>query len=78
MWIRLPNHEYRSHRHEYHWMDGVVTKKPLKCSAPEYVDYLMSWVQAQLDDESVFPSKIGQFLPSSFMSGHRHQVKHAS
>lgn len=34
-------------------------KKPIKLSAPEYVDYLMTWVQKQLDDESVFPSKIG-------------------
>ena len=28
-------------------------------SAPDYVDSLMSWVQAQLDDEKVFPCKIG-------------------
>ena len=21
-------------RYEYHWMDGVTVKKPLKCSAP--------------------------------------------
>ena len=40
--------------------DGVKFKKPVKVSAPEYVDYLMTWVQEQLDDESIFPSKIGK------------------
>ncbi len=34
-------------------------KKPIKCSAPKYIDYLMTWVQEQLDDENIFPSKIG-------------------
>lgn len=46
-------------RYEYHWADGTVIKKPIKCSAPRYTDYLMSWVQDQLDDETLFPSKIG-------------------
>lgn len=54
--------------HEYHWADGVTIKKPIKCSAPEYVDYLMTWVQAQLDDESIFPSKIGVPFPRNFIS----------
>ena len=47
-------------RFEYHWQDGVNFKKPTKVSAPEYVDYLMDWVQKQLDDEQVFPSQIGE------------------
>lgn len=38
-------------KYEYHWSDGVQFKKPVKVSAPEYVDYLMTWVQNQLDDE---------------------------
>lgn len=47
-------------KYEYHWADGQTVKKPIKCSAPKYIDYLMSWVQDQLDDENLFPSKIGQ------------------
>lgn len=47
-------------RFEYHWQDGVTFKRPTKVSAPEYVDYLMDWVQKQLDDEAVFPSRIGK------------------
>lgn len=51
-------------RYEYHWADGTNIKKPIKCSAPKYIDYLMTWVQDQLDDETLFPSKIGIILVS--------------
>ena len=46
-------------RYEYLWEDGVTYKRPTKLSAPDYVDTLMNWVQTRLDDESVFPHKIG-------------------
>uniref|UniRef100_A0A8C9F9T1 MOB kinase activator 1B n=1 Tax=Pavo cristatus TaxID=9049 RepID=A0A8C9F9T1_PAVCR len=55
-------------RYEYHWADGTNIKKPIKCSAPKYIDYLMTWVQDQLDDETLFPSKIGVPFPKNFMS----------
>ncbi len=47
-------------KYEYHWADGQTVRKPIKCSAPKYIDYLMTWVQDQLDDEMIFPSKIGR------------------
>ncbi|CAG8726619.1 6655_t:CDS:2 [Gigaspora margarita] len=49
--------------------DGEILDEwlaPTKLSAPEYVDHLMEWVQQQLDDESVFPSKIGDPFPPNF------------
>lgn len=49
-------------KYEYHWADGHTVKKPIKCSAPKYIDYLMTWVQDQLDDETLFPSKIGKLF----------------
>ena len=55
-------------KYEYHWADGQTVKKPIKCSAPKYIDYLMTWVQDQLDDEQLFPSKIGVPFPKTFMS----------
>ena len=55
-------------RYEYHWADGHAVKKPIKCSAPEYIDYLMTWVQSQLDDETLFPSKIGVPFPKNFLT----------
>ncbi|XP_029194690.1 MOB kinase activator 1B [Acropora muricata] len=55
-------------KYEYHWADGTTIKKPIKCSAPKYIDYLMTWVQDQLDDETLFPSKIGVPFPKNFLS----------
>ena len=55
-------------KYEYHWADGHTVKKPIKCSAPKYIDYLMTWVQDQLDDEQLFPSKIGVPFPKSFLT----------
>lgn len=58
--------------------DGVNYKKPTKLSAPEYVDALMNWVQVRrprtialiaqgmLDDEAIFPSKVGAPFPRTF------------
>lgn len=40
-------------KYEYRWADGVKVKKPIECSAPEYIEYLMEWIESQLDDESV-------------------------
>ena len=45
-------------KYEYRWADGVKVKKPLECSAPAYVLYLMEWVEGQLDDEMVSPHDI--------------------
>eukprot|EP01130_Rhizamoeba_saxonica_P008329 TRINITY_DN3366_c0_g1_i2.p1 TRINITY_DN3366_c0_g1~~TRINITY_DN3366_c0_g1_i2.p1 ORF type:complete len:135 (+),score=27.84 TRINITY_DN3366_c0_g1_i2:36-440(+) len=46
-------------RYEYLWADGKK-KKATKCTAPQYVEYLMAWIQDLLDDESVFPSEVGR------------------
>lgn len=47
------------YRYEYLWEDGVKYKRPTKLPAPEYVDALMNWAQNLLEDEAVFPNKIG-------------------
>ena len=49
-------------RYEYRWADGVQIKKPIEVSAPKYVEYLMDWIEGQLDDESIFPQKLGMLL----------------
>ncbi|SPQ93433.1 unnamed protein product (mitochondrion) [Plasmodiophora brassicae] len=53
---------------QYLWADGVKIKKPIKCSAPEYVDHLMSWVESQLNDEHIFPLQIGAPFPKNFQT----------
>lgn len=62
-------------KYEYHWADGKEVKKPIACPAPEYVDYLMTWVQSQLDDESIFPSRIGVPFPKSFLATAKNILK---
>ncbi|PPQ71787.1 hypothetical protein CVT26_007621 [Gymnopilus dilepis] len=52
--------------YEYLWEDGVRYKRPTKLPAPEYVDALMNWAQGLLDDEAIFPNKIGVPFPKNF------------
>lgn len=44
---------------EYVWSDGA--RKIGKISAPQYIDYVMSWIQTQLDDQALFPTKASTF-----------------
>eukprot|EP01087_Luapelamoeba_hula_P012831 TRINITY_DN3624_c0_g1_i3.p1 TRINITY_DN3624_c0_g1~~TRINITY_DN3624_c0_g1_i3.p1 ORF type:complete len:235 (+),score=41.84 TRINITY_DN3624_c0_g1_i3:206-910(+) len=53
---------------EYLWADGVKVKKPMKVSAPEYVELLLSWVQEHLDDEKMFPVLPEQVFPPDFIA----------
>ncbi|PAN04368.1 hypothetical protein PAHAL_1G062400 [Panicum hallii] len=53
-------------RYEYRWADGVQIKKPIEVSTPKYVEYLMDWIEGQLDDESIFPQKLGIPFPPNF------------
>ncbi|KAK9036478.1 hypothetical protein V6N11_078477 [Hibiscus sabdariffa] len=53
-------------KYEYRWADGVQIKKPIEVSAPKYVEYLMDWIESQLDDESIFPQKLGVPFPHNF------------
>ncbi|RUO96320.1 mps one binder kinase activator-like 1B-like protein [Jimgerdemannia flammicorona] len=55
-------------KYEYHWSEG--SSKPKKVSAPDYVDLLMTWVQKELDDENIFPCKIGVPFPPNFIKSH--------
>lgn len=49
---------------QYQWIDD--RGKKCKCTAPQYVDYVMSFAQKYIYDESVFPTKYGNPFPSSF------------
>ncbi|CAL5360897.1 unnamed protein product [Camellia sinensis] len=53
-------------KYEYRWADGVTIKKPIEVSASKYVEYLMDWIEAQLDDKSIFPQKLGASFPPNF------------
>lgn len=53
---------------EYLWQDSENYKKPTKMSAPEYIEHLMAWVQSNVDNEQMFPSRIGVSFPKTFPS----------
>lgn len=57
-----------SPKYEYRWADGVTIKRPIECSAPEYVDYLMAWIEDQLEDATIFPREVGQKFPTNFLA----------
>lgn len=46
---------------QYYWYDERGRK--VKCTAPQYVDFVMSSVQKLVTDEDVFPTKYGTSLP---------------
>ena len=47
-------------RYEYHWCDGATYKKPTKLPAPTYIELLMDWVEQQINNEDIFPVKVGK------------------
>ncbi|CAN6848770.1 unnamed protein product [Brassica oleracea] len=52
--------------YEYRWADGVAVKEPITVSAPEYVEYLMNWIETQIDNEAIFPQQPGVPFPPNF------------
>ncbi|XP_045146378.1 MOB kinase activator 2 isoform X2 [Echinops telfairi] len=57
----VPDHGCWQH---YYWYDE--RGKKVKCTAPQYVDFVMSSVQKLVTDEDVFPTKYGREFPPSF------------
>lgn len=49
---------------EYTWTD--TQRKTIKLAAPQYIDYVLSQMQTTLDDEYMFPIKIGAGFPKEF------------
>lgn len=46
-----------SPRMDYTWIDA--SRKRVKLPAPQYIDYVLTWVEGLIKDESVFPTKAG-------------------
>lgn len=43
---------------DYTWVDQ--NRKQVKLPAPQYIDYVMTWVGGLLSDEATFPTKAGE------------------
>ncbi|KAF2460214.1 maintenance of ploidy protein MOB2 [Lineolata rhizophorae] len=60
---------------EYLWQDSENYKRPTKMPAPEYIEHLMAWVQSNVDNEQIFPNRIGLPFPKQFPSLVRQMFK---
>lgn len=55
-------------RYEYLWADGVKFKRPVPLPAPQYVSHLMDWVEGQINNEDIFPTKMDVPFPPNFVN----------
>jgi hypothetical protein len=62
--LYIPHWHSNLARFEYLWQDSENYKRPTKMPAPTYIEHLMGWVQSNIDNESVFPSRIGDYFVS--------------
>lgn len=47
-------------KYEYRWQDDNKYKKPTKLSAPKYMCMLMDWIEMLINNEDIFPTRIGE------------------
>eukprot|EP00669_Euglena_mutabilis_P007440 TRINITY_DN2726_c0_g1_i1.p1 TRINITY_DN2726_c0_g1~~TRINITY_DN2726_c0_g1_i1.p1 ORF type:complete len:225 (+),score=102.51 TRINITY_DN2726_c0_g1_i1:78-752(+) len=52
---------------EYLWRDEKK-KKPIKVSAPHYMELLMNWIENLINDETQFPTEDSQPFPKDFQT----------
>lgn len=55
-------------RYEYLWADGKDYKRPVRVSAPHYVELLMNWINDLVNDDAVFPSDDCSAFPKDFLN----------
>ncbi|CAL5229014.1 g12258 [Coccomyxa viridis] len=53
-------------KYEYLWADGVKVVKPIRLTAPAYINTLCDWIESQMDDPSIFPQHYGEPFPPCF------------
>ncbi|XP_032285593.1 MOB kinase activator 3C isoform X1 [Phoca vitulina] len=53
-------------RYEYRWQDERRYRRPAKLSAPRYMALLMDWIEGLINDEDVFPTRVGVPFPKNF------------
>lgn len=58
---------------DYTWIDQ--NRKQVKLPAPQYIDYVMTWVGGLLGDEATFPTKASRDFPSTFLTTCKHIYK---
>lgn len=57
----------------YLWYDEKGKKN--RCPAPQYIDYVMTYTQRTISDESYFPTKYANQFPTGFESHVRKMIR---
>jgi hypothetical protein len=52
------------HGRQYTWIDD--RGKKIRLSAPQYIDYVMTYAQRTVSDETIFPTKFAHDFPPTF------------
>ncbi|NWR37832.1 MOB3B kinase, partial [Tachuris rubrigastra] len=47
-------------KYEYRWQDDKKYKKPTALPAPQYMNLLMDWIEVQINNENIFPTRVGK------------------
>lgn len=55
------------HKYEFLWADGKTIRNPINIPANDYVDYLMTWIEANLADTKLFPDYDGAKYSKTYM-----------
>jgi MOB kinase activator 1 len=50
---------------EFRWADKAHPT-PVSVSAREYIDFVLTWVEAQINDENIFPTSVDVEFPEDF------------
>ncbi|KAM4641505.1 MOB kinase activator 3C isoform 2-T3 [Discoglossus pictus] len=53
-------------KYEYRWQDDLKYKRPTKVSAPLYMNMLMEWIETLINNEDIFPTRMGIPFPRNF------------
>ncbi|CAM9244262.1 MOB kinase activator 3B-like [Petromyzon marinus] len=53
-------------RYEYRWQDDGAYRRPTAVPAPQYMSLLMDWIEAQINNEHIFPTSTGVPFPKNF------------
>ncbi|XP_017671942.1 PREDICTED: MOB kinase activator 3B isoform X3 [Lepidothrix coronata] len=61
-------------KYEYRWQDDLKYKKPTALPAPQYMNLLMDWIEMQINNENIFPTRVFPFQRTSFRSARRFSV----
>ncbi|XP_064634007.1 MOB kinase activator 3B-like [Lineus longissimus] len=55
-------------KYEYHWCDGDRYKRPTALPANKYISLLMDWAEAQINNEEIFPCRVGVPFPRNYIA----------